>query len=221
MPIPTGVKTFNGPRGLADVKVNAKSVVVTFDDEMLGVYKFLRDDEDKVPSTLNSSGRMNISLNRDGDAIWSCFPAEGSFKCRFAGFPHAEGEEPAPKDKPGATRTGKGGGMYTVQPYRQITFLMEITAGKFEGMTVPVFAHYLFAPYENTGLAWIYGAPKKKAQLEDILRTLGLDFQNDNLPFSDNVLPALQKILLDRKKDVLVRVQNGWAQDLSELPDGF
>lgn len=220
MPIPTETKQTSGPRGLADVKVYAKSISITFDDEG-DVRKFPREDTDAVPEYVKKSGYMNVSLSREGDKIWTMYPAKGTYKVKFAGFPHRDGEEPQPKDKPGGVRKGRNGGTYHQEPYRQITFLLEITDGSYKGMTIPFFVRYLFEQFESTGLSKISGYGKARSQLEEMLQLCGLNFLEDNIPYSDNVLPHLQDMLLERNTRFMVKMDGGWVSEVMEVPEGL
>jgi len=59
-------------------------------------------------------------------------------------------------------------------------------------------------------------------KLEDFMNKCGFDWVRDSIPWSDNILPELQKIL--RSKDLKVQAtlsEKGWVNELVDLPMGL
>jgi hypothetical protein len=57
-------------------------------------------------------------------------------------------------------------------------------------------------------------------KLEEFLLVAGLDFASDEIPFSENVLPYLEKLLLSRGKKLVVSLSpEGWVDTIVEAPD--
>ena len=209
IPVSTGSK---GASGLADVTVTSNKVRVIFDgkDQVIDV---LRED---APDYM-VSGRQVVNLSGDNNRIFSAKPIGGSHVCRFIGFWSKEDEPPTPRKIDARTGTSKAGKPYKIPEHLEFTALFEITSKKWNRYQLSQNLFYAFEHYEGD-ITQIKGAGSQK--LTDFLMVAGLDFATDEIPFSENVLPFLEKLLLSRKKNLVISLTpDGWVDTIVEAPD--
>jgi hypothetical protein len=198
MAIHSKTKSNNGLRGVAEVRVLAENLRVIFPDG--DTYTVRKNGWDR------ESGHYNVTLNRTNDEIKFISPPgrQEPYLVKFLDFANRVGRSddnpgvPEPKVKPAEYKTWPDGGRSFIPESLVFTakFLV-VEKGLYRGLTIPMNdIPYLFAPYSTTGLAMIEGTKGQKAKLETFLQILGLDFVNDEIPYSANVLPWLEEKFL-------------------------
>lgn len=213
MPIPvsTGGK---GANGIANVTVTTNKVRVEFEDNNNQVIEVLRDDAPDYIIT----GRQIVVLSSDNNKIFSAKPIGGSYMCKFIGFWSREGEPPTPKKVEARTGTSSKGNAYKIPEHLEFTVLFEIvTPKKWSKYQLSMNLFYAFSEYEG-GITQIKGAGSQK--LVEFLEVAGVDFTTDDIPFSENVLPFIEKMLLNRNKTMVISLnQKGWVDSVVVAPD--
>ena len=210
IPIKTGEK---GPQGIARVNVSEKKVTVIFEDGD----KFDLTPAD-CPKYLVKSGKYAVSLNLEGTTMYNARPLGGSHLVRFKEFTHKKDEPPAPKIVSGGLRTKKDGTRFVVDDSVQFGAIFQIVGPDHTGFELAYFVPYAFKNWsDETGIGG-----KGSQKLEAFLRSTGIDFSSDTIPFSDNVLPWLQKFL--RTKNTLLiatLTKEGYIDTLASAPSGI
>jgi hypothetical protein len=184
--------------GVADVKSTAAKVMVTFVD---GGDNFVFPPEDVPEYMEDFNGRCFVATNRDQTTVVFAAPHKGQHLIRFKEFWHKENEPPQIDHDPGGRKLPtKKGGFWTTPEQFTFSVTYEIVAGEYKGWPM----RQRFLPYDGFFQAEgeegepIAGVMDKR--LEDWLAKVGYDFDTDTLPWSENVLVPLQKILRKRKK---------------------
>ena len=208
--------------GLATVRIQPAKVTVTFLDNGDN-YPFPSED---VPDYLKFDGKFYVATNRDQTSIVFATPADNTeHPLRFSEFWHKEGEPPMITHDPGGRQvpTKKGGIWITPEQFTFSATYM-IAGGKYKGFPM----RQRFLPYDGffraDGEEGEPVAGVKDARLEEWLVSWGYDFDNDTIPWSENLLVPLEKLLRRRKKVVLGKATVlGYLkqEDISELPAGL
>lgn len=154
-----------------------------------------------------ATGLYRVRLSGNGEKLYSMTPAEGMYGVKVAKFASEENKPPVWLTKTG---TGKNG-VYT---YFQFLVFLEIISGKETGMPVPAFLRYNFEADRDDPKLAVFSHPKSKFtdQLEDFLTVSGVlpYLENGKIPFSDNLLPSMEKYLLRYGKDFTVLMKEGY-----------
>jgi hypothetical protein len=223
---PRRIQAVKRIKGKATIRMLKKGIRVVFDDG--DVYDLSPTD---VPENI-VGGKAYVELNRDGTKMYTFRPYQGNYFVRFAGFASREGEPPVPRLRRGGKQTNRRTGeTYYAADSLTATALFEIVDGRFKGVLLPKYLYLtnsygdeLFQEYENSGVAVLVLSPapnSRSARLEQFLTLCGLDWDKDQIPYSDNVLPAIEEILLSKNVILSASVtETGWVDTLSELPEG-
>lgn len=170
-------------------------------------FKLLRDN---CPKELKKPGRYSVRLSSTpGKAreMLSFFPADGRFLCEFDNFLAREGEEPTFE-----THQGEHGAWHTF-----IAFI-KIVEEEWQGLIVPVFLAYNFTEDEESGNA-AYSKSLSRSEptryLREFFVAIGVDAEDVHIPYSDNILPATQKVAKKLKKQFYVSITDGRVASFS------
>lgn len=187
------------------------SLKVKIDDDP--VIKF---PADKLPDNIKGKllkGKLQFAMNQRKDQIYSIIPAEGAFKAKFDSFQTGKDEKlPQPHHI-----TGKGtnqSGQEYPKDYWQFTALCRIMEGDFEGFVVPYFLRYdpFYMGNENGQQIAGIKMTKHGERLLEFMDTLGV---TDNpLPWSDNLLPELQKRILKADRIFRIVIKKGYIDSV-------
>lgn len=166
---------------------------------------------DYVPFKLlkdNQALSLSATVDSEGRKILYAQPASGYFEARFDKF------DTKGKDEPPTMETKKG----PKNTYRAFGALLEITGGQWNGLNIKdgvwKGAKYWYGLYDNFapnadgGLA-VKGTGDGSNNLADFLdATVG---GGEQVPFSENPLPELQKAAQAEDRRFFVNVAKGWV----------
>lgn len=201
-------------QGVGTVQVNGDRASITIDDRTFS--DFAKDD---IPEGVVSGEQYSIRLSADGSQIFSLRPNQGSFVVVFDKFAAQKDMPPQPKIQKGGPREFNGK-KWEAKDKLVFTAVLKIASKRGRGMEVPFIMDYTFKQWENTEDTVIPMGSKRKNQVIDFLKLFGWDENEDVIPYSDNVLPFLEKLLRAKGKKVLVTVKNGYVTEISEFdPD--
>ena len=206
---------FSSNWGTFQVKFQGKKVgccpiledgtVLTDNEHVIVVLK------DDVPDTL-FEGKHKLRLSENKKTILSFKPINGQYPTRFVEFSHKEGQPPMPKSKQSSFNDD--------EEYEVFTALYEITDGQYKGCIVSQELVYRFEPNltVNPPVAKFKGYKGTRLdQLEEFLDVVIGEFDPPQWPNSNNILPFLQKLALNRSKKIALIMKDGWIKTLIEL----
>ncbi|HKZ39810.1 MAG TPA: hypothetical protein VJ044_02555 [Candidatus Hodarchaeales archaeon] len=207
--IKTGTK---GPRGEAKVRVGNGKVQIIFKEDKDNPITLQRVD---LPDYVKP-GTFYVSLSGEGEFL-GMRPTTALVRAKFVHFVAEEGEVPAPREYPGGSSVRKSDNKpFSWEPYMAFIAVLEITDKEYKGMQIPVFLRYLFVD-DGEGNVAIKGGGKNAELLESFLEVTSV--YDDDLPFSENVLPKLQKRLLKKGAEFVVMLKSGNVDSFSEIPE--
>lgn len=207
------VKSSRGPSGLAELACTGNKIRVTFleGDATGKVYEVFKEDAPRSARDGQGIVRMNSTLTE----IFSISPPKGDYIAKFAGFVSKKGELPCPK-KVEAKTVQTNEKVYNFPAGLEFSAVYEVQSKKYVGYeAVQSHLPYIFHPNaEGNAKAMGPGITK----LEKFFRINGVD--DLVIPFSENLLPKLQEMLLSADKLIRISVNNGgFVADIGELPE--
>jgi len=213
-----------GPAGAASVKVLKKSVRVAFESGM--VWEGTVDD---APKGIFTTPKAFVSLDAGETKIRGFRPYEGKFLCNFVDIycrTDDDGDEQPPEPvlveakqiswtKGGKTQSA------TIPTHQEFTAVLELVGSEWEGTKAFLNLWYMFED-DGTGAAMQVGRGSEIDKVNKFLKCAGFDFVNDGLKYSDNVLPALRKLLKTKgPHEFLVEFGKGYTKGVEDLPVGL
>jgi hypothetical protein len=204
------VKTSEGISGVAKVEIKGVKVRVSLKPETEGekVTSYVLEKEN-CPETVRE-GTFIVNLAGDGKKMHSIRPINGVDKFKVKEFMAQKDKEPAPK-----THEGKFG------PYQTFAVTFEIVEGPRAGMTVPGSYPFDFVQDHDDvpgkGVQEVLGVKKKSKspgndRLWELLDVSGAG--KHQVPYKENPLPTLQKIMLREAKVFSGSYKDGWMTSL-------
>ena len=193
------VKSEELKSGKATVAINKEGnkFKVTFEDGFSKVF-----EKGDCPDAMKK-GNWFVTLLAEGDGVMGLRPINAMCKGKFSHFVANEDDVPVPIEK-----EGKYG------PYLAFIALLNL-GGEYKGMVQPFFLYYKFSEYD--GNLVIKGSGRSTDMLQSFLEACGV--WDQDIPFSDNVLPTLQKMILVENKVFGLTIKDGWVDSIMELPD--
>lgn len=221
-----------GPQGIAKIEVNPQNPALLrfrlyykkwnperneFDKLVLpsseGWSRISREDCSDDVKNLIRSGKWWVSVNEELTKIYSIRPVEGLFEVKVEKFASAEGQPPAPK-----TTQGKF-------PYSYFTVILVIVSGEEKGMRIPYRLRYNFTDeYEFV----VEGEPAKqvvtysKLGKNSVHTPILIEFMDVTgawargaMPYRDNILPTLEKRILEQGKVFKVILHEGQVKSIA------
>ena len=216
MPVQMSIKKNIGESGYADVRPSKKGVRVMFDSG-----QGFDLDGDQWPGGL-AAGMYNITLDKNNSKIFGIRPIAGTYILDFIGMGNRVNELPEPKVQKGGPRQSKDGTKkwFQADSLAFVNVLQVLSEGKYQGLKIYHNVPYIFSPVPgSTGTQLQASGKNELERVETYLRAVGFDLTSQDIPFSGNVLPWLEKTLLDVHKPFMgVLGENGFLSSLSELP---
>lgn len=199
-----------GPHGEAKVRVGSGKAQIIFKEDG-STFVFPKSE---LPES-TKPGLFYVSLNGEGEFL-SMRPMNAIVKAKFSHFAANEGDVPQPNEYPGGTAKRRDGTTFSYDAYRAMIAILDITDKEYKGMTIPVFLRYPFVD-DGEGHIAIKGGGKNIELLESFLEVTGI--LDMDIPYSENVLPKLQKAMLKAGQEFQVMLKGGNADSFMELPE--
>jgi len=215
MPINTKIKKNTGAAGLADVRVlNNGSLRVVFANNE--VYE-VEGEGWSYPT-----GKYAVTLDALGTKVLFVGPPPlTTHLVRFKQFSNrGRNDIPEVKVQRGGPRQKKDGGTYIAPDELKAYCKLEVVGeGPYVGMDIVYSFSYAFEPEPGTPNAIISATAGRLVAIEEFLRINGIDFLKEDLPFSSNVLPWLEKRFLAAGKVYQVALnEKGYVKQITEVP---
>lgn len=224
-----------GPSGLGDVRFNVsetgqlQSAKVVSEDGT--VYPIAADGV--WDNVIQKSVKAHYwSLTEDETELTAVRPWQGMFPVKFAGLTRRGDDElPAPyvkrwgAPKTGRTASGKSYKMKKKPDESRFTAILKIYAGESTGYSYIYWLPYAF----EIGDGNVAKAASKNIgyleRLNNFMRVVGWPVDDDSvtIPYSENVLPYLEKRFLEMAdaNPFMVIVEGGWPVRLEPIPTGM
>jgi hypothetical protein len=167
-------------------------------------------------ATLPAGDKLSLRMSGDGSELYSIRPNDGSVVLNFDRFSAKKDELPQPKIQKGGPREYNGKKWFAKDKL-VFTAIFKIVSKKYKTMEVPYVLDYTFRQWEDTTDVVIPMGNKKCDQVIEFLKLCGWDEEADSIPWSDNVLPFLEKVLRVKQKPILAVLKNGWIDSISEF----
>ena len=199
-----------GEKGKAQVRIKNKTTFVRF-DKTENVHKFKRTgDIAKL-----KPGTWFIQLSGDETEIYSFRPFAGNFRGKVESFVAKEGEEPRPKVR---EYKNKEGHEYTITTFTALIDILE--PEKYAGISIPMTLRYNFREAKD-GDKSVVGLPDRGRHskfLEEFCDLSGV-WQRGPIKYSDNVLPEVEKRVLQADQPFMFIIKDGWVDTLYEVDE--
>lgn len=199
--------------GAATYKKSDTELVVVIDD--LDEELSFQVGSDKVlfnPAT-TIDGRVFTDVSSDKSKLMSVRPLVGTFFVKVKEFAKPEGQLPAPRHYEIPVDGGK-----RLWIYDAYTVLLEVVTGAWTGTVIPVNVHYTFIDSGDGEYASLELGGKHNSTAVVFLECAGLDFDADSIPLSENVLPWLEKIIVERGRTFMAIVNDGYVSAFAFAP---
>lgn len=208
-----------GPSGPASINVIGRQLQVIFDEKNEVVNLPLEAlPPDSVPGKLPKNKKYFVSVSGDRQKLSAFRPWEGSFIAEFVELKKKPGQPPLhefPRE-----RVGQGpNGPYN-KDWQEFTAILRIAEPPYTGLIVTTKLRYYFGMDEE-GLTTIKGEGKHSQFLGRFLEVAVGDLEKIKIPFSDNILPQLEKLLLERHRSFLIVMSKGWVDSFGEAPAAY
>jgi hypothetical protein len=215
-----------GPRGECEIRLLKDGTIrVAASDG--GVYD-IEPDNALVP-VVQAGHNFYFRLNKNETHLYDLRPygteTENTFIVRHKWIPHGEDSVPESFNQPGREVVWRNPATNKVQKWwdpggEMFNVEMEIVTGKYEGMTFKQTLLYCFKE-DDDGNMMLSGKGKPARQTETYLTLAGYDWSHDVLPYSANILPALDAVLQDRTNIFQVKIAKGWVKEMFSAPEGM
>lgn len=200
-------------QGIGELTIDGDKVIIIMNDQ-----RYTDIEKSTLPEGVVSGEKYSFRLSSDGGELYSIRPIEASVVVKFDRFASSKDEPPQPKIQKGGPREYNGK-KWMAQDKLVFTAILKITSKRYRGMEIPYILDYTFKQWENTTDTVIPYGSKRKDQVIEFLKFFGWDEEEDSIPYSDNVLPFLQKLLKARGVKVLATVKNGYIESISPFDD--
>jgi len=202
-----------GPSGVADVKVNTKSVRIVFEGG--DVYEL----ELSAWNMDYASGKYRVTLSKAADKVIGISPITGTYIVRFKEFGNRTDGIPMPKIQHGGVRQGKKGKWMAPDKMVFHALLEVIGDDLYGGLEIRQILSYGFESMSGTPFATVSVEGQRDLErIESFLRLSGYDM-NVDIPYAPNVLPWLEESLKRAAKPFMVTTNaEGFIDSMAEVP---
>jgi hypothetical protein len=233
--MPTVVDTTSarpkGPMGPAKVEVQGKNLSVKMKTGGKSYLFPLSDLGDALPDARRfKTGDYFVSISSREDKLWSVRPLVGTYFVKFKRFKRADSKTDIPTFERKQRQADFGEGPVNIDEHK-MTAVMEIQSGDNAGLSLTASLVYSNGPTSERSYGMLddgAGKMKFKGRSKDVQRTVafltsaGYSLDNDEVEFSDNMLPAIEEILLERDRTFMVTLNaKGWPDTFAPAPDAL
>lgn len=158
---------------------------------------------DYVPFKSMAAGKslpVRVSMEKGDKRILFINPLSGELRVKFVKFQAPEGSDPVWVEK-----AGKG-----KRPYREANPFVQVIDGRWKGLTIRGRLFDNFGLWEEDGNTVIYGEGTGSTNLKDFCACVGYEYWN--LPYSENLLPDIQKVALKNDNEFSIMLVKGYIQ---------
>lgn len=211
-----------GPSGEAQINVLGQQLQIVFTGNNEIVNLPISVLPPNVPSAkkLPANKKYFVSVNGKRDGLSMFVPMTGSVVVKFIGFKKARNQPIALPQRPRKdVGVNKDGTTYP-KDWLEFTAVCEVIDAPYTGLEIGVKLRYYFGEGAN-GLAGIRGQGKHSLKLARFLEVVMGDASLVKVPFSDNILPALEALLLDHGRPFMIVMANGFADAFGEAAASY
>ncbi len=207
------IEKMQGQKGMATVRVVKGKVRVQFEKEDKIHDLFLEDCPEGI-----KDGKYYVGMSGDYARVMFVAPPDGdSYLIQFIGFARdGGGGILAPKLLKGGkiAKSKDGRGEYTTQDRFVSWAVYKVVEGEYKGWLCRMQVPYAWKPFgEEAGIG---GSGKQR--LEEWLKKMGMDLETTTIPYSDNLLPVIEGLLLLKKKVFTAELSSGFINNLAAVP---
>jgi len=200
-------------QGIGKLVIDGDKVLINIDGKT-----YSDVEKSTLPEGAVSGEEYSFRLSGDGSELYSIRPVEASVVVKFDRFAASKNELPMPRIQKGGPKEYNGKKWYA-QDKLVFTAILKIVSKRYRGMEIPYIMDYTFKQWEDSEDTVIPYGSKRKDQVVEFLKLFGWDEEQDSIPFSDNVLPFLEKLLKARGTKVLATIKNGYIDSISSYDD--
>jgi len=223
-----------GPKGLGEFQFVEEGLVQVVNEA--GIIYQITPDKVLTPLPEMAVGdrlqQVYFRLNSDEDTLYDLRPfgdpiAPPWFIARYKRAPHKEGEAPTHYFKDERTVNyvdERGKPRSFVDPAcEQFNVMAEIISGPFKNCEVKIhLGYFYFEDTQEGGTRW-RGKGSIGTFTDAFLTQAGFDWNNDTIPFSDNVVPQVDEILTARAPvhAFKIKIKKGWVKEVQPVEEGY
>lgn len=208
-----------GPMGSAEIEIIGRQLQVVMDE----THEVVNLSTDQLPpdvdlKKLPTNKKYNVMVSGDRTKLTGFRPFAGSFVCLFTDIKKKPGQPPIhefPRNREGKSATGP----YS-KDWHEFTANCRVAEAPYTGLIIPVKLRYYFGMGED-GNAVIAGEGKHSQYLARFLEVATGDLESIKIPFSDNILPQLERYLQEQQRPFMVIMANGWPDSFGDVPAGY
>lgn len=211
-----------GPAGEANIAVLGQQLQIVFkgSNTVVNVPVTLLPPS-VVAKKLPANKSYRVSINGKYDKLTMFNPWAGTFVAKFIGFKRGN-NQPIPTPQYPRERTGKNeDGTTYPKDWLEFNAVVELIEAPYAGLQLSVKLRYYFTLGSDGKRAAVSGTGKHSVKLNRFLEVIMGDASDVNVPFSDNVLPALEALLLEKGHPFTVVIANGWADAFGEAAASY
>jgi hypothetical protein len=197
------VRGKSGIYGIGQIRLTKTKVLVKMDGG-----ESYEIDKENAPDDVEA-GHFNIALNSAGDKMFSYRPLSGTFTAKFLKFAAPKDSAPAPVMEESKYRDENGN--VKVGAPQQVFTAVILVGDRYEYATkLP----YRFDEGDSGNVTVTYRKLGKRVeQLLNFLDVTGV--KEKAVPYTENILPTLEEMILDEDRSFLVTVEKGWITSFS------
>lgn len=151
---------------------------------------------------VNKPFPVKVSFEKGDKRVLFINPLTGEYRVKFVRFQAPEGSEPS-----WAEKQGKGN-----RPYREANPFFEIVDGRWKGTVIRGRLFDNFGLWEEDGFTTVFGNGSGAETLRDFCDAVGFDYTTT--PFSENLLPLIQKTALENTKEFSIILTKGYIGNI-------
>jgi len=204
-----------GESGNAEVRPGKTAVRIAFEERS---YEVPVSGWDKN----RPAGTYRVTMSKDGTKILSVRPPAGTYIMKFKNMGNKVADVPEPKIQRGGPRQSRDGSKHWIAPDSLIFVTIQevLSDGKYQGLEVYNNVPYIFSQVPGSNMTKLEASGKNELErVETYLRVAGFDLAKNDIPYSDNILPWLERYLQKNGRAFLGTLgENGFISTFADLP---